>query len=258
MRSPAEPLVSIVVPVYNEGENIQPCLRKLAAALAALPHEILVCYDFDGDTTLPAMQAMADCPAELRLVKNSLGRGVAFALQAGFQAAQGDVIVTTMADLSDPPEVIPAMVRAVRERGADVVSGSRYMRGGSQTGGPLVKRTLSRLAGLGLHWLTGMNTRDPTNNFRAYSARFLRAVPVESQKGFEVALELTAKAHVLGYQVSEVPSSWQDRSAGQSRFRLWAWLPFYLRWAWYAVRGTWFRWPGTRKPIALAPPTKAQ
>ncbi len=174
----AEPLVSIVVPVYNEGENIQVCLRRLWAALASMPHEILICYDFDADATLPAIRAMTDCPPSVRLVKNDLGRGVAYALQAGFQAARGDVVVTTMADLSDPPDVIPAMVAKVRREGADVVSGSRYMRGGSQTGGPLLKRTLSRWAGLGLRWLTRINTHDPTTNFRAYTrppaaARFL-------------------------------------------------------------------------------------
>ena len=168
--SPSEPhrdtesLVSIVIPVYNEGENIQICLRRLWAALASTPHEILVCYDFDADATLPAIRAMADCPPSLRLVKNDLGRGVAYALQAGFRRP-GDVIVTTMADLSDPPDVIPAIVQKVRQEGADVVSGSAYMRGGSQTGGPLLKRTLSHLAGLGLHWLTGMKTCDPTTNF---------------------------------------------------------------------------------------------
>ena len=230
-----ESLVSIVVPVYNEGENIQVCLRRLWAALASLPHEILVCYDFDADATLPAIRAMSDCPPSLRLVKNDLGRGVAYALQAGFQAARGDAIVTTMADLSDPPDVIPAMVRKVRQEGADVVSGSRYMKGGSQTGGPLLKRTLSRLAGLGLHWLIRMKTCDPTTNFRAYSARFLRHVEVQSRKGFEVALELTVKAHVLGYKVDEVPSGWEDRSAGESRFRLLSSLPRYMRWAFYCM-----------------------
>jgi glycosyltransferase involved in cell wall biosynthesis len=237
----AESLVSIVLPVYNEGENIQICLRRIEAALGVLPHELLVCYDFDQDTTLPAIEAMPDRPASLRLVKNDLGRGVLYALQAGFRAARGDAVITTMADLSDPPEVILAMVRKIREEGADVVSGSRYMKGGSQTGGPFIKRTLSRLAGLGLHWLAGIPTHDCTTNFRAYSTDYLRHVEIESKKGFEVALELTVKAHVLSYRVDEVPSSWTDRSAGQSRFRLWAWLPHYLRWAFYAVWGTWFR-----------------
>lgn len=227
--SHAQSLISVVLPVYNEAENIGSCLRKLWAVLKEVPHEVLVCYDFDADTTLGAIRQMTDCPQTVRLVKNDLGRGVAYALQAGFSAAKGDAIITTMADLSDPPEVIPAMAAKIRA-GADVVSGSRYMKGGSQRGGPLLKRTLSRCAGLSLCWVAGVNTHDATNNFRAYSTRFLRAIQVESRSGFEVAIELTTKAHRLGFKVDEVPSSWQDRSAGQSRFRMWKWLPRYLAW----------------------------
>jgi glycosyltransferase involved in cell wall biosynthesis len=228
-------LISVVVPVYNEAENIQSCLRRLSAALKDQPHEILVCYDFDADTTLPAIKEMHDCPAEVRLVRNDLGAGVKFALQAGFRAARGDVVVTTMADLSDPPGAIPAMAEKIRA-GAAVVSGSRYMPGGSQTGGPFLKRTLSKWAGLSLHALAGLGTHDATNNFRAYSAAFLRQVEVESPAGFSVALELTVKAHRMGLKVDEVPSSWTDRSAGQSRFRLTKWLPHYLKWYFKAFR----------------------
>jgi SAM-dependent methyltransferase len=229
-RSSRGGLVSIVLPVYNEGENIQTCLRGLTAALSELRHEILVCYDFDGDSTLAEIASMPDRPVDVRLVRNDLGQGVAHALRAGFGAAKGDVVVTTMADLSDPPEVIPRLVAKVREEGASVVSGSRYMPGGRQIGGPRLKCALSRLAGLSLHYLAGIPTRDPTTNFRAYSAEFLRAVRVQSQQGFEVALELTTKAHLLGYTIAEVPTTWTERSTGASKFRLIRWLPAYLRW----------------------------
>src|SRR5512144_529347 len=131
--------ISVVLPVYNESESIAACLRGLAAALRSEEHEILVCYDTEEDTTLPAIAEMPDRPASLKLVRNTLGRGALNAIRAGFAAAQGDVVVTSMADLSDPPEVILEMAKAIRA-GADVVSGSRYMRGGSQTGGPWLKR----------------------------------------------------------------------------------------------------------------------
>jgi glycosyltransferase involved in cell wall biosynthesis len=222
-------LISLVLPVYNESENIAECLRRIERGLAGHAHEILVCYDLDEDTTLPAIAAMPDRPASVRLVKNTLGRGAPKAMRAGFAAAQGDVIVTTMADLSDPPELIPRMAELVRA-GADVVSGSRYMRGGSQQGGPFVKRTLSRTAGLLLYWICGLRTHDPTNNFRAYSPRFLARVEVESVRGFEIALELTVKAHLAGARLTEIPSSWVNRSAGKSNFELWKWMPNYLRW----------------------------
>ncbi len=230
-----ESLTSVVIPVYNEGPNIQTCVRRVHEALQEHPHEILVCYDFEGDNTLQALAEMQDRPTTVRTVRNDLGRGAAYAMRAGFQAARGDVVVTTMADLSDPPEVIPAMAARVRQ-GAAVVSGSRYMPGGRQEGGPLLKRTMSRLAGLTLRWLTGIRTHDCTNNFRGYSRQFLSATRIESLHGFELALELTVKAWVQGLAIDEVPTTWTDRTQGQSRFRLLKWLPLYLHWYLVAVK----------------------
>src|SRR6516162_889818 len=90
-------LISVVAPVYNEAENIQPFLRELEPHLRE-PHEILLVYDFPEDSTLPAVAAMQPRPEHVRLVHNTLGKGVLNALKAGFQAARGDVIVVVMAD----------------------------------------------------------------------------------------------------------------------------------------------------------------
>jgi glycosyltransferase involved in cell wall biosynthesis len=229
-------LLSLVIPVYNEADNIVPLLRDIEAKVRE-PHEILLVYDFPEDTTLPAVAAMQPpCPA-VRLIHNTLGRGVLNAIKAGFQASRGDVIVVMMADRSDEPADVSAMAKLVRE-GADVVAGSRYVRGGRQEGGPLVKRTLSRLAGMSLHYLAGLPIRDATNNFRAYSRRAVE-LPIEGQASFAIALELTLKAHWQGWRLTEVPTTWRDRTAGQSRFRLWAWLPHYLRWYLLALRKAW-------------------
>ncbi|MGE3804956.1 MAG: glycosyltransferase family 2 protein, partial [Gemmataceae bacterium] len=127
--------------------------------------------------------------------------------------------------------------RLIRD-GADVVAGSRYMEGGKQIGGPLVKRTLSRWAGVSLHCLAGLPVRDATNNFRAYSPRVIE-LPIESTSSFVVAMELTLKAHWQGWKVAEVPTTWRDRTAGQSRFRLFAWTPHYLRWYVKAMARAW-------------------
>jgi len=221
--------ISVVLPVYNEADNIAQCLRGLWAALELEQHEILVVYDFDQDTTLPAIEAMEDRPPSVRLVKNELGRGAANALRAGFAAAAGDAVIVTMADLSDPPELIPVMARRLRE-GADVVSGSRYMSGGSQTGGPIWKRCMAQTASLLMNGVAGLTTLDATSNFRGYSKRYLEEVKVESDLGFEIALELTVKAHLAGRPIAEVPSTWMDRTDGESQFRFWKWLPHYMRW----------------------------
>jgi dolichol-phosphate mannosyltransferase len=236
MAKEVAPEVSIVLPVYNEGANIEWVLRGIDEKVAARPREILIVYDFDEDDTLPAVRVLQELIPDLRLHKNQLGRGVLKAIQAGFAAASAPYLVVMMADGSDEPEVVDAMVARARA-GADLVAGSRYMAGGHQQGGPLLKRTLSRLAGLTLHWLGGIPIHDPTSNFKLYSRRLLQQVTIESEAGFELALELTIKAHQLGCRIEEVPTTWRDRTAGESRFRFRAWLPHYLRWYWRGLAG---------------------
>jgi hypothetical protein len=145
-----------------------------------------------------------------------------------------------MADISDDYSRVESMVAGV-EGGADVVCASRYMPGGRQIGGPWIKSTLSRMAGLTLHGLSGLPTRDPTNSFKAYSREFLRRTPIESPAGFALAMELTVKAHFSGGRVEEVPATWSGRTKGASRFRLLSWLPLYLRWYFWAIRQRWSR-----------------
>jgi glycosyltransferase involved in cell wall biosynthesis len=229
------PELSVVLPVYNEGEAVEPVLRGLSAAVRT-PHELIVVWDFDGDTTRPVVERLAGEIPGLRGLRNDLGRGVLKAMRAGIASAKGPYVLISMADGSDDPAVVDRMVELARS-GADVVSASRYMRGGRQVGGPLLKRTLSRLAGLSLHWFAGVQTHDPTNNFKLYSRRFLESTPIQSGAGFELALELTVKASLAGRRVAEVPTTWRDRTAGASNFKLRAWLPHYLRWYGLAFRG---------------------
>jgi len=111
------------------------------------------------------------------------------------------------------------------------------MPGGRQIGGPRLKNFLSRTAGKSLHLLTGLPTHDVTNSFKMYRTSFLRSLSLESSGGFEIGMEIVVKAFVGGARIAEVPSTWTDRVAGKSRFRLWRWLPSYLRWYLYAFRG---------------------
>jgi glycosyltransferase involved in cell wall biosynthesis len=227
--------LTIVVPVYNEPDNIGPTLRRLAAAVHG-SNETLVVYDFDADTTVPVVRSLQAELPNVRLLRNDLGRGVLNAMKAGIGAATGEFVLITMADGSDEVELVDRMVELGRG-GADVVAASRYMKGGRQEGGPLVKRTLSRLAGLSLHWVGRLPIHDATNNFKLYRRSFLDGVTIESKGGFELAIELSVKADLAGRRLVEVPTTWSDRTAGQSRFKLRAWLPLYLRWYLYLFRG---------------------
>jgi len=219
----------VVVPVYNEGENVVATLRGIVERSRTRPLEVLVVYDFDGDTTVPVVERLQSEIPELVLHKNTIGRGVLNAIKSGLAAARAPYVLVTMGDGSDDPGDIDSMY-VLAKGGADVVAGSRYMRGGHQLGGPLLKRSMSRAAGLSLHWVAGIPVHDATSNFRMYSRRLLDKVTIESDGGFELGIELTVKAHLLGMRVAEVPTTWRDRTAGQSRFQLWRWLPRYLRW----------------------------
>lgn len=233
------PELSIILPVYNEGEAVEPVLRGLSAGVQT-PHELVVVYDFDGDTTVPVIGRLgAEIPG-LRGLRNDLGRGVLNAMKAGIAGTSAPYVLISMADGSDEPHVVDPMVALARS-GADVVSASRYMRGGRQVGGPRLKRLMSRAAGLTLHWFAGVPTHDPTNNFKLYSRRFLDSITIESTAGFELALELTVKATIADLPVAEVPTIWRDRTAGQSNFRLRKWLPQYLRWYMRAFKARWLQ-----------------
>lgn len=233
---PSERRIDFVMPVYNEGPNIERALRDLFEAVP-LKKRILIVYDFDEDDTLPiARRLMSELPG-IELVRNTRDRGVLNAMRSGIDASRGDIVIITMADLSDDLAIIPRMAELIRDHGYDLVCASRYMKGGRQIGGPLVKRTLSRLAGLTLHWLARLPVHDATNSFRAYRGDVLRAIDIESTAGFDLSLELLVKAHRSGKRVTEVPATWRDRTGGESRFRLVKWLPHYLRWWLYAFRG---------------------
>ena len=237
--SVVSPRYSIVLPVYNEADNIGPWCGKAKAELP-FGYELLVCYDFEEDTTIAALASMPpeQKPPTVRLIRNDLGRGVRYAIEAGMRAATAPVVLVMMADLSDDFSRVEEMVCRA-EAGADVVCASRYVKGGRQVGGPWLKGLLSHVAGVTLHCFAGVPTHDPTNSFKAYRLDFLRRTPIESTAGFCLGIELTVKAHFGGGRVEEVPAVWRDRMAGRSRFRLLAWLPLYLRWYWWAIRRRW-------------------
>jgi dolichol-phosphate mannosyltransferase len=138
----------------------------------------------------------------------------------------------TMADGCDDPAQIDDLTRLV-ERGVAIAAASRYMRGGRQIGGPFLKSTLSRLAGQSLHLFARVGTRDATNSFKAYSRSLVQNVGIESDAGFEVGLELVAKARRRRLPVAELPTIWLERTSGQSHFKLRRWIPHYLRWYFY-------------------------
>ena len=226
--SAGEPRVSIVVPAYNEGGQIVPVLDRLFESVR-LPCEVLVIVDDARDTTVPVTQEYALKEPRIRCLVNTYGPGPANAIRFGIDAAAAPVAVVTMADGCDDATQVDDLVRLV-ERGVAVAAASRYMAGGQQVGGPVLKGLLSGTAGRSLRLLAHIGTRDATNSFKAYSTAFVREVGIDSRGGFEIGIELTAKAKRLGRPVAEIPTIWLDRQAGVSNFKVAQWIPSYLRW----------------------------
>ena len=226
------PRISVVVPCFNEGSDITSFLDQLFDSIT-MPCEVLAVYDSPGDSTLPYLEDYAAKDVRVVPTLNSYGPGPACALKFGLDRAEAPIVVITMADGSDDPQQVEQLARLV-ERGVVVAAASRYAKTGQQVGGPFLKRIMSRGAGLSLFWLARVGTRDATNSFKAYDRDFVHRVGIESDTGFELGLEMVAKARRHRLPVAEIPTIWLDRTVGASNFKVWAWVPRYLRWYVYA------------------------
>jgi len=220
--------VTVVIPAYNEKDGVAAVLDRIFQSVESTL-EVLVVVDFAEDTTVPVVEAHPRFGDGLDLLVNTYGRGPANAIRYGIDHARHEVVVVTMADGSDDPRQIDPLSRLV-ERGVVVAAASRYSPSGQQVGGPLLKGLISQTAGRSLGVLARVGTNDATNSFKAYDTDFIREVGIHSTSGFEIGLELTAKARRLRRPVAELPTIWLDRTLGDSHFDMKAWIPKYLRW----------------------------
>ena len=225
--------LGIIIPVYNERDNIGTTLTRVEKDIKE-PHKIYIVYDMDDDNSLPVARTYAEQGMDIFFVKNEIG-GVVNALKKGLRIATEEFLLVVMADMSDDLAVVDKMISKM-DQGYDLICGSRYMPGGRQIGGPILKKTLSRLAGLSLKYLTGLPTSDVTNSFKLYRKKIIDSFELESNGGFEIGMELVIKAHFAGFRVTEAPSIWADRQEGQSRFRILKWAPNYLKWYFLAIK----------------------
>jgi len=231
--------IDIVIPVYNEAENIGETLRAIdrnTAGIKDAEFSVNIVYDFPEDNTLPAVSAMvAEIKIPVRYTLNIAG-GVVNAIKTGFRVSSGDFVLVTMADMSDDYSILDDMV-GLANKGNDIVCPSRYMKGGKLVGGPPVKQFLSRLAGLTMHWFSGIPTHDSTNSYKLYRLSLVKTINIESEGGFEIGTEITVKVFRNGGKIAELPTIWFDREKGKSRFKLFKWIPKYLKWYFYLIKG---------------------
>lgn len=223
---------SIIVPARNESILINVFLERLIENLKS-PVEILVVVDDKNDSTLTSLKNFNDSKIKVIKLISTYGPGPANAIKYGIDCASTGIVVITMADGSDDPRDVDDLILLI-ERGCSIAVASRYMSGGQQVGGPKFKKYLAKNASRILRLFAGVDTHDATNSFKAYSMKFLNEVNIESRNGFEIGLELIAKAHRNKLLIAEIPTIWIDRLGGESKFNVKKWLPYYLYWFFYA------------------------
>lgn len=221
-------LLSIVIPVHNEGDYILVTLNRIKDTVRT-NFECFVVVDFVDDTTIPFMNQFSEKDNRFSCLLNDLGRGPALAIKKGINHSKGEAVAIVAGDGSDDVSQIDDLVHLI-DRGVGVSVASRHVQGGQLVGSPFLKGFLSKIAGLLLYYFANLGTRDATNNFKIYSRTFLNSIVIESKHGFEIGLELTTKAKQNGWRIAEIPTIWIERSQGKSNFPLLKSLPRYIRW----------------------------
>ncbi len=222
--------LSLIVPAYNEAENIVDVLKTIEKTLD-MDHEVVVVNDHSSDATAELVGKLSAEYGNIRLVENADDKGFANALKTGFRNSYADIVIPVMGDLCDDLSTIPKMLEKIKE-GYDVACGSRYISGGARLGGPRVKGILSRFSGASLHYLFGIPLSDMPNSFKMYRRKVIESVDIKA-KSFEISMEILLKAHFAGFKIAEVPTVWKERTKGKSSFKVLKLLPGYLKlYAW--------------------------
>lgn len=221
----------IILPVYYEEENIEKVLQGIRKHVKIKHKTFLIFQDKKDPTILIARKLQKKyANIEICLTKEV---GIVKAIKHGLQKSKADIVIIMMSDLSDNPKDIDKMIKKIKG-GYDFVCASRYMKHGKRHGGPKFKGLLSYLSCISLRIFTGINTHDATNAFKCFRRSFIEKITIESQKGYEMPLELIVKANAMGMKIGEVPTVWRERKKGKSKFSLLNDVPYYLKWYLYA------------------------
>lgn len=218
--------INIVIPAHNEQDVISATIKSIEEQLK-LDYEIIVVNDHSSDNTVLILNELMGQYPNLRLINNDWDGGFGNALKKGFSVCNAELIIPVMADLCDEPRTINEMHAKALE-GFDVVAGSRYMKGGSKSGGPFLQSLFSRFVGSTLRYIIGIPTFDVSNSFKCYRKAVLDSIRPKSE-GFEISMEITLKAYFANFSITEVPTSWKGRFIGKSKFYLLKVGPAYVK-----------------------------
>jgi dolichol-phosphate mannosyltransferase len=208
--------ISLIIPTYNEKDNIVPLVERVHQALSGYDYEILLVDDNSKDGTIEAATSLA-ARFPVKVIVRREERGLATAVVHGLKHAAGNIVAVMDADLQHPPEVLPGLVRAM-ENGADMAIASRYIKGGGCPDWGLSRRVISKAALLVSHLLLPATRRvkDPLSGFFMFRREKVDADRLKPS-GYKISLEIMLVGNFQ--RVVEVPYIFEDRSAGKSKLR---------------------------------------
>uniref|UniRef100_A0AC35TS34 Dolichol-phosphate mannosyltransferase subunit 1 n=1 Tax=Rhabditophanes sp. KR3021 TaxID=114890 RepID=A0AC35TS34_9BILA len=218
----SDPTYSILLPTYNEVENLPICIWLIHKYMTAanLSFEVIIIDDASPDGTLEVAKKLQKEYGENQIIlkprTGKLGLGTAYI--HGIQFARGKFVVIMDADMSHHPKFIPTMVKKQKVKDADIVTGTRYAGGGGVAGWDFKRKFISKSANFLAQFLLHPGVSDLTGSFRLYKKEVLARLISESvSKGYVFQMEMVFRAKKLGYLIEEVPISFVDRFYGESK-----------------------------------------
>jgi dolichol-phosphate mannosyltransferase len=213
--------LSVVIPAYNEEQNIRATLGELQPALreAGIPYEIVVVNDCSSDNTPEVVrECMAGDPG-IRIINRTPPGGFGRAVRAGMMAVEGDIVAVYMADQSDDPKDLIASYRKIEE-GYDCVFGSRFIKGSEVVKYPIFKRIANRIVNKCIQWMFWCEYNDLTNAFKVYHIDVVRECGPYRASHFNITIEMSLSALIRQYNIAQIPISWHGRTWGSSNLRI--------------------------------------
>jgi dolichol-phosphate mannosyltransferase len=217
-----ETRVLVVIPTYNEIENIDEVLRRTRRALPDAT--VLVVDDNSPDGTADRVVALQRSLGDVDVLRREGKQGLGSAYRAGFRTglhAGYDVLIEMDADLSHDPAALPDLVRAIAG-GADLAIGSRYVRGGTIPDWSPLRRAISKIGNTYARTMLRLPVHDATSGFRAYRADVLEDIDLDHVRadGYGFQVEMAYQVHTMGGHIAEVPIEFRDRTLGRSKMSM--------------------------------------
>ena len=226
----------IVIPIFNEGNNILKVLSLLNQSII-YKVRVLLCYDLDNDDIFKSQKLLNKFKFEVLFVKNP-GKGPCSAIKSGLIFGNAKCVIVYPADDFLNYKILDKMYELYLT-GSEIVVASRFVKGGSMKNCPLLKEIFVRLASSTLFFFSSIPVKDASNGFRLFSRKILNMFIIESLVGFAYSLELLVKCDRLKLKISEIPAQWEERSEGQSKFKVFKWFSQYFKWYIYGLSTTW-------------------